>query len=42
MIIQISTGVLQTEVITFPSLIKKKRDILITVLKLLNNTVVNR
>lgn len=40
MIIQISTGVLQTEVITFPSLIKKKE--YLTVLKLLNNTVVNR
>lgn len=41
MIIQISTGVLQTEVITFPSLIKKKEEYL-TVLKLLNYTVVNR
>lgn len=39
MIIQISTGVLQTEVITFPSLIKKEY---LTVLRLLNYTVVNR
>lgn len=40
MIIQISTGVLKTEVITIPSLIKKKE--YLTVLKLLNYTVVNR
>lgn len=40
MIIQISTGVLQTEVITFSSL--KKRKEYLTVLKLLNYTVVNR
>lgn len=41
MIIQISTGVLQTEVITFPLLIKKRKEYL-TVHKLLNYTVVNR
>lgn len=40
MIIQISTGVLQTEVITFPSL--KKEEEYLTVHKLLNYRVINR